>query len=317
MHISFVIITNSGHEPKIINQIKSINIQSIPSHEIIISGKIPQEDKKLLRELSDNIKFVDCVDAAENGDLGAMRNHACDIASFDNLVISDNDMLFSKNWYDNLLQSDNFDILTPRVLLPDGTRFWDHCCYQSPVHGHIILNPEEKDDHLYMSGGQSWIMKKKVFEKYRWDENLRIYNMSNLNDYANGKHNEDTEYSQRCRKDFTISHNPNLIVIHNDSSYTNVGRMILRRHNKTPNTWCKDVNLPQKILQSFAATLIESRLVAEGLDLLRKIVIDYPSDSDHVQKYINSIHNQYGGKLHDSEFTFDNNIYSEILETIS
>lgn len=313
MNISFIIITNTGHDKKIALQIKSILAQKIENFQIIISGHITDNDKKIIRQIYSDIIFVDCPQEAAEGNLGRMRNLACDKAKYDYLVISDNDMLFSLSWYSNLLKADDFEIMTPKVLLPDGTRFWDHCCYQSPIHGHIILNPEEHDDYLYMSGGQSWIMKRKVFDKYRWDENITIYNMSNLKDYSQGKHNEDTEYSKRCRQTFKISHNKNVIVIHNDSSYTNIGRIILRRFNKNSHEWCKKIELPRVVMQMFANMLLEKGLIAEGLDILRKICIDHPNDSKQVNSFIDSIQAQYGGKLTDSEFTFNNETYKEII----
>lgn len=313
MNVSFIIITNVGYDKKIALQIKSILAQKIENFQIVISGYVPEKDKELIRQIYPESIFVDCPKEAEAGNLGRMRNLACDQAMYDYLVISDNDMLFSLGWYVNLLKSPKFDILTPRVLLPDGTRFWDHCCYQSPTHGHVILNPEEEDDYLYMSGGQSWIMERKVFEKYRWDENIAIYTMSNLKDYADGKHNEDTEYSKRCRQSFKITHNPDVIVIHNDASYTNIGRFILRRYNKNSYRWCEGINLPQSVMQMLANTLLEKGLAAEGLDILRKICIDYPNDSQQVSTFVNSIHTKHGGKLTDSEFTFHNKIYQEII----
>ena len=109
-------------------------------------------------------------------------------------------MLFSLDWYLNIQKNKEFDILTPKIKLPDGTRFWDNACYMSPEKGHIILNHNETDDYLYMSGGQSWIMKKYVFDKVKWDEDILIYNMKNLDQYTKGMHNEDTDYSLKCRK---------------------------------------------------------------------------------------------------------------------
>jgi len=309
MEISFVIITNGKNDPKVINQIKSIRAQRIKKYEIIISGitaiDLDQEDLIYIKEKQ----------KAEEGSLGGLRNLACAKAIYDNLVISDDDMLFALNWYENLQKNQNFDILTPRVKLPDGTRFWDNACYMSPEKGHIILNNNETDSNLYMSGGQSWIMKKYVFNNIKWNENILIYSMKNLAEYNKGAHNEDTDYSLRCRNfGYKILHAPKVLVYHDDPTYTAIGRVVRRRQNKNSQKWCLNFNFNPDILYKFAIELFEYGYQAEGLDLMRKLEIE---DNNFLAKqFINEIENKFGGKLEDSCFTFNNIEYSKILESI-
>lgn len=314
MNISFVIITDGKKTEECILQLRSITKQKIPHYEIVIAGIVP--DKIRLYLHSNNIpnKIIDMNHDALTGRLGAMRNRACDIAGYEYLVISDDDMLFTKDWYKNISKCDNFDILTPRVKLPDGTRFWDHCCYMSPSRGHIILNPSENDSHLYMSGGQSWVMNKKVFNNFRWDEDLEIYHMSNMEDYRQGKHNEDTEYSLRCRQKFKIEHNPNIVVYHNDASYTSYGRVVRRRYNKASFDWCADIKLPPQILVEIANILIGKGFEAEGVDLFRKIYLK--TNNDQIKKILQDIDNQLGGPLEGSIFTFNNIEYNKLIEEL-
>lgn len=311
MNISFVIITNGGKDNECMLQIRSIIRQSIPNYEIIISGLVSHKIRSYLDDNQTNYQIIDMPEYALKGRLGAMRNSACDIARYEYLVISDDDMLFTKDWYKNISKCDNFDILTPRVKLPDGTRFWDHCCYMSPFRGHIILNPSENDSHLYMSGGQSWVMNKKVFNKFRWDEDLAIYHMSNMEDYRQGKHNEDTEYSLRCRQEFKIQHNHNVVVYHNDPSYTSYGRVVRRRFNKASFEWCKNMDLPPQIMLDMANHLLSNQLEAEAVDLFRKIYQKTKNES--VKTILNDIDNQLGGPLDGSYFTFDNIEYQELV----
>jgi glycosyltransferase involved in cell wall biosynthesis len=297
MKISFIIITNASKPKKIIDQIESIYEQKIKEFEIIISG-----DKKNLNLPKENIKFISAKKEAKVGALGAMRNKACDVARYDNVVISDDDMLFCKDWYKNIsYQKADFDILTPEVKLPDGTRFWDHCCYQSPVNGHSILEEDETDEHLYMSGGQSWVMKKHVWNKVKWDESIEIYKMKNIKDYKQGKHNEDTDFALRCRNaGFKITHNRNIQVVHNDASYTSVGRLVRRRIHKSQN-WCKELNFPHKINLEIAKLLLSYGVEAEAVDLLRKCSLEGDMSADLA---LEDLENSRGGRLKNTNFQF-------------
>ena len=299
MNITFIIITNAGKPKKLLSQIDSIHNQKIPDYEIIVSG-----DKKDIELPSLNLTFIEAIDDAKNGGLGAMRNKACAIAKYDNLVISDDDMFFPKSWYNTLCSyKKEFDILTPLVRLPDGTRFWDKCSYQSPKYGHSVLEDEEEDDHIYMSGGQSWIMKKKIWESVKWDESLIIYVMKNLKDYRDGKDNEDTDFARRCREyGYKISHMSSLEVIHDDSSYTSVGRFVRRRLHADQN-WCKNLNLPYKINLEIAKLLWSYGIEAEALDLLRKGSSEGDFSSTHTLK---QMEDSRGGKLKNTNFSFKN-----------
>lgn len=318
MNVSFIIITDSNKISECLLQIRSIVNLNIPKYEIVICGKLNDNLRNSIMQLSGYVVFIDKPEAADLGQLGLMRNYACDASSYDNLVISDDDMLFTKNWYNELLNTDtSFDILTTRVQLPDGTRFWDHCCYMSPTKGHIILNPDETDSHLYMSGGQSWIMKKYVFDKVRWDENIAIYSMSNMTDYNKGKHNEDTEYSLRCRENFSISHNHNIVVYHNDASYTSIGRVVRRRYNKAPHTWIRPILLPPEIMINFSMELLKVGLEAEALDILRTVSTSHESRFEDVREYLQNIEKHYGGKLIDSTYQIENNDYNTLIASLN
>lgn len=298
MRLSFIIITNGLKADKLISQINSIHSQKIKEYEILVSG-----DKKNINLPDKKLKFISAIDDAKNGALGAMRNKACKASRYNNLVISDDDMLFSNDWYKNISSEESsFDILTPEVKLPDGTRFWDHCCYQSPNNGHSILESSENDKHLYMSGGQSWVMKKYVWQKVKWDESIQIYKMKNIQDYREGKHNEDTDFSLRCRKaGFIISHNPKVKVVHDDASYTSIGRLVRRRLHQNQN-WCKNLNFPHKISLEIAKTLLLYGVEAEAVDLLRKCSLEGDISADIALK---EIEDSRGGRLKNVNFQFN------------
>lgn len=93
MDISFIIITDGKKDNKIINQIRTIENQKISNYQIIICGVTDLQFKK------DNIVYIQAKEEAMRGSLGGLRNIACNKAIFDNLVISDDDMLFCQDWY--------------------------------------------------------------------------------------------------------------------------------------------------------------------------------------------------------------------------
>ena len=288
--ISFIIITNGKKVDKTLLQIKSIRDLAIKNYEIILCGVCDQF-------IGDDIKKYDTRSMADSGSLGGMRNLAVLNSQYQNIVVSDDDMLFPTDWYQNICSYlQDFDILTTRVVCPDGTRFWDHCCYMSPTHGHIVLNPDEKDDYLYMSGGQSWIMKKYVWQKVKWDEELLIYNCNGLKDYRDGKHNEDTDFSMRCREaGFQISHDLNTTVIHNDRTYTAIGRIVRRRVAGNGPEWCKNISVDSKTAFNIAQSLFSGGYQAECMDILRKY---------KAIEVIESLELNFGGSLYGSEFSY-------------
>lgn len=295
MNISFIIITNGRKPEKILSQIESIHNQKIKNYEIIVCG-----NKQTINLPKKNLIYVEKKDAAEKGDLGSMRNAACAQASLNNLVISDDDIYFSNSWYFNLCQTKySFDILTPRVFLPDGTRFWDKCCYQSPKYGHVMLEDDEEDDYLYMSGGTGWVMKSYVYDTIKWKESLQLYSMNNLKDYAKGKHNEDTDFAQQCRHaGFKIFHNSKVSVLHDDPSYTAVGRLVRRRMHQSHN-WCKELDFPPKIILEFSKMLWNYGIEAEAVDLLRYSI----KKGDISSKILlDEMENSRGKRLRESEF---------------
>ena len=295
MDLSCIIITN-GKKPVQTNRvINSIISQNIPNFEIIISGIWKQKGE---------YKFVNAKKAADSGNLAEMRNLACSAAKFDNILVLDDDMFLSEDWYSEFTKYGNdFDILTSRVKLPDGTRFWDHCCYLDPERGHVMLEPEEDSDYIYMSGGMAWVMKRHVFERLQWDsETYGFYNMSNMEDYRKGKHNEDTDFALRCRESgFKIKHNHKMVSFHDDAKYTSVGRVVrYRRENRSQN-WVTQLNwenTPEDIAK-FAESFLHKGMEAECADVLRYGLRIHFGNFFITIAYQNLL-SKYGGILRDS-----------------
>lgn len=307
---SFIIITNGNNTEKLSLLINSIINQKIEDYEIILCGEEKKSFTDKLKEKFQNFIYVEDVESARGGFLGKMRNSACILASKKYLVISDDDMLFHPYWYKNFNKYFfEFDILTTCVKCPDGTRFWDKCCYKSPENGHKILNYNEEDDYLYMSGGQSWIMKRNVFEDFKWNETLSIYNMKSLRDYNEDKQNEDTEFAQRCRSKYKISHNNKILSFHNDESYTSFGRLVRRRYSKNSFKWCESINFEPQIMIKMANDFLNMGLQAECLDLLRCCEMKNPKQKEFINIYKDQLIQLFGNELENSVFSFDNKDY--------
>ena len=204
---------------------------------------------------------------------------------------------------------DNFDILTSQVRLPDGTRFWDHCCYQSPTRGHIILEHDEDDDHLYMSGGQAWIMKSDVFKKNKWNSEystgLERANMKNLKEYNEGKHNEDTDFSLKCRDGgFKIKHNHDMVAFHNDPQYTCVGRVVRIRQENRTHEWTKSaINryLPAEQYAKIGMDMARGGLLAEAADAIR-YGLKYHFHNLHLTSAFHELEKNNGTRLSDERW---------------
>ena len=149
--ISFVVITNGSNPSKLTSLVWSIVYNGrnhLKDYEILICGDLAESghtdfDRNLMfGDWEDKINLIPLKDAADNARLGEMRNAGCQEAKFDTICILDDDFVLTKDWAKNITSND-FDIMTTQVRVPDGGRFWDHACYQSESKGHVILNPEE------------------------------------------------------------------------------------------------------------------------------------------------------------------------------
>ncbi len=91
----------------------------IPAYEILVAGEVPAG-------LGDDVEVVAMREAARAGRPGEMRNELCRRARFETLVVADDDMRFHADFTEGLAQrGDGFDLLSVRLLNPDGTRYWD------------------------------------------------------------------------------------------------------------------------------------------------------------------------------------------------
>lgn len=308
MDISFVVVSNGKKREKTELVLRAIHFQQIPNYEIIVVGDYPE---------GDGYGVLKNKKAAKAGLLGKMRNAASEASSMSHICILDDDMILASDWYKNLLKyGDDFSILTSQVRLPDGTRFWDHTCYQSPDRGHCLLEPEEDDDYLYMSGGQGWVMKREVFEKCKWNEDFSTgaerANMKSLKEYHEGKHNEDTDFALKCRNaGFKIKHNHDMIAFHDDHQYTCVGRVVRIRKPNLPSgdpkpqsaNWVYGLNFyqPPESIANLMNDLLKSGFIAEACDIGR-YGIQFHFQNMFIKSALDQIESYHGGPLRDNNW---------------
>lgn len=208
--VSFCIITNGKRPEKLHRELDSIRKLNIPKCEILIAGKIPPA-------LSGDIVTVSMPEAAATGQLGAMRNALIDRAAHKVLVVADDDLLFHNDFYAGLQEhGPDFDALCSRFLNPDGTRYWDWATFGG-LRGHELLAYLEHDDFVYVTGGLC-VIRAEVARTVRWDGTRGFYK------------GEDVDFSRRLReRGFRIKFNPYSTVTHDDPTYTQIGRGILRQ----------------------------------------------------------------------------------------
>jgi len=217
--VSFCFITNGAKPEKLRLALESVRALNIPKYEIILSGRPPIEFA------AKDVKFVELPDAADNGQLGAMRNAACRIATGDLFVVSDDDMLFQADFYQGLCAfGPDFDVAGCRVLNTDGSRFWDYAVVNSPT-GHHLIPYSQKSDFVYITGGLA-IVRPHLFAAVQWDSERGFYR------------DEDVDFTKRVRDaGFRIGFNQQSSVIHNDDLYFRLDNRVELR--SLPARWKK------------------------------------------------------------------------------
>ena len=129
--------------------------------------------------------------------------------------------------------------------------------------------------------------------------------MSNLKDYSEGKHNEDTYFAQRCRDSgFKIKHNHRSVAYHDDPTYTNLGRYARRRENGRTQEWVKsmDLDFPPEVIVQFSAALYNSGFPAEAADVLR-MGLHRHIKNQTLEENWKKLSDAHGGKLSDARWS--------------
>ncbi|MFO1497104.1 MAG: glycosyltransferase [Verrucomicrobiota bacterium] len=207
---SFCIITNGKRPAKLLREIESIRALQIPVYEILVGGAPPEG-------LPADVGQVPAADAARNGRLGEMRNKLTAAARYDRLVVVDDDFIFHSDFIIGIQSlGDDWEIACPRILNPNGTRYWDWATHGG-ANGHALLDYGQPDDHIYVTGGLC-VMKATVADRVKWDDQRGFYM------------GEDLDFSARLRAaGIRICSNPRSTATHDDGRYTQMGKAIERR----------------------------------------------------------------------------------------
>jgi len=217
--ISFCIPTNGSRPEKTNLTIKSIQKEmgDFP-HEIIIAGDVS--------EFRDNcgVTLVDKSNEAHSRKVAALRNAAADNSRFETIVWCDDDIIIGSGWLQNTLEfssNSGWNVLGNKILNPDGTRHWD----RATLNPHLMVNyaHPEYDKKLYQTSG-FLLIRKKVFNRIRWDEQCLIRGDQE------GKISEDVKFSLDLIKNgFNLSFNQNSEVWHNDNTYTEFNNQTVKK----------------------------------------------------------------------------------------
>jgi glycosyltransferase involved in cell wall biosynthesis len=204
---SCCIITHGQRPAKLERLIESIHAQRFPAYEVIVCGALPAG------WMPSGYTFIRCEAAARAGRLGLLRNTAARLAAFDTLIMLDDDLYLHDDFYTGLANyGPDFDLLSCRILNPDGTRFWDWKAH----HGHDwLLEYNETSPYVSLTGGFV-VAKRTAWERVQWDETRGFYEA------------EDVDFSERARAaGLRIAFNPHSTVTH-DGSYTQRGKGVYR-----------------------------------------------------------------------------------------
>lgn len=222
--ISFVILTIGDNPEKLINCIKSIHraCKYEVDYEICIVGNN-------LPDLSGlNVNAVN--DEEKKEFLGARKNIGTKNTTGDILVHCDDDIIFSANWAiqfkEYCLKNPDWEIMGNKVLLPDGSRYWDRATYL-PSHMMVDYDFESEDVTFYQSGAFS-ISKRSLLNKICWDDDIPFYGM-----FRGFTYNEDVEFSMRLKEaGVKIHFDKHNTVWHNDFSYASNNITCNKKHNQ-------------------------------------------------------------------------------------
>jgi hypothetical protein len=167
---SFGILTMGDQDGRVDQEIASILNQNIPEVEIIVCGKYGGEylaNKKITKLAFEDDK--------NPGWVTGKKNFICKNAKYENIVITHDKFLFDKEWYKGMKKYGNyFEVLSCIIETPEGERAGDWLTYGGPwdkIAKIGLLDYQDWDKNGYLDGG-FYILKKSIWEKTKWDENV-------------------------------------------------------------------------------------------------------------------------------------------------
>ncbi len=192
---SFTTITG-GYRDDLLEQLfDSIHRMNIPHYEIIVTGNYRERE---------GIRYIPAPELAANAEVCKMRNMGCKAARYDKILVLDDDVEFTPDWYEKIKNFTDFDMTGCRGIDPDGNRWYDY----NWADRRNVLAPTKMipydvyNDGVYISGFFQ-MFKAYVWERVKYDEGRRNYQ------------HDDVDFCHRViDAGFRISVFPEATVIH-------------------------------------------------------------------------------------------------------
>jgi hypothetical protein len=273
---SFCIIAGGTRPEKLDRLIDSIHEQRISSYEIIVAGSA---------HCRPDITYVPMEVAAVQGQTNILRNSAAGRSRFGHLVFSDDDIVLTPAWFSAVRRHARTELVSTRLLNLDGTRHWDWATSGGP-RGLILLNYDESDPYVYLPGGLV-IMLADIWESLRWDESLG---------YGQGEDVVLSRAAQRAK--FKSVFCQDAVAIHNDHTYTQIGRKVPRRSSFGGLAWLNNSlrDLSPGDLGLRALQELKRGHLTDAVDCLRYALHLLP-DYDSASALLASIEQGCGGPV--------------------
>ena len=199
MDFTFGIITGGSNEDNLNKIVDSIELQLIPSYEIIIVGNCNINRK--------NTKVIDFDESIKSKWITKKKNIITKKSQYENVVYLHDYLYLDSNWYQNfLIYGNDFDLCMNKIINKNGERFRDWTLWPPDIEkkinsrGFIIpYNMTHLSSYMYFSGAY-WVAKKEVMLKFPLDESLS---------WGEG---EDVLWSKQVRQSYIFKINENSIV---------------------------------------------------------------------------------------------------------
>jgi hypothetical protein len=277
--ISFCVISGGKRPGKLRALADSILAQGIPEFEIVVCGIADNEGPW---------RLVPEEEAAAAGRLSFLRNRAASEARFPRLVFSDDDMLLHEGWYRAVAPALRAaELVTGRILNPDGTRYWDWTAWG--LRGQRLLAYGKADPCLYLTGGLLAVSSS-AWRRILWNEHLGV------------GQREDLDFSHRViNAGYPVRHCRDAVATHDDWRLTQVGRQVAVRTADGVKR-IRDgrlLSLPAPVLEEIAVRKTARHQAADAADCLRALLLR--GEGKKTRRLLRELMKKNGGSVEGNE----------------
>ena len=222
------IITDGKDLPTLTTTLNSImrHVQAgVPIKKIIVAGETSQIEG--LGE-TDIFQALSMPEAAEQGNLGRMRNALVVCLRdelVDTIILLDDDIELHDDFFRGLgtYEDDHgsYDILSCKILNPDGSRYWDWARWKGPSGQELMAYDYSDYTNVYITGGLC-IARAGVFDHVQWDDDKGF------------NEEEDIDFSEKVKAaGLRIAFNVHSTVTHH-GPYTQRDNLVYKTGEKLP-----------------------------------------------------------------------------------